>query len=158
MSHDETESKVVHAKDIATLSGKRVLVIDDDLVGLGAMSQVLSSFGMSTTLAQSEARALEIAKDSGGFDFILSDFRLSEDIDGITLIKKLLKLPGLQDVPSLIVTGDTAPTIVELIEQSRIDYMHKPVKPELLGKKLEKLLKSSNYKTVSAATGSTVIS
>lgn len=109
------------------LKNKKVLIIDDDLIGLGAISQVLSSVGMQTTLAQSAERAQELAEQSGTQDLIISDFRLSEDINGVTLIHQLQQLPEHRNTAALIITGDTAPDVISHIKASGIEYLHKPV-------------------------------
>ncbi len=111
----------------ADLKGQRVLVVDDDLIGLGAMSQVLTSFGMETTLAQTCDRAMELLTVENSFDVIISDYRLSEEINGLQLIEQIRELPGLQSIPAMIVTGDTAPAVLAEIQKSGLTYMNKPV-------------------------------
>lgn len=122
------------------LEGRRVIIIDDDLMGLGALSQVLTSTGMITTLAPSPERALEIARDAEPQDLILSDFRLSESTNGVELIQEFRKHPEYRRTPALIITGDTAPEVLTTIESSGIQYLNKPVKTPQLLNKIESLL------------------
>ncbi|OED37971.1 hypothetical protein AB833_21565 [Chromatiales bacterium (ex Bugula neritina AB1)] len=118
------------------LKGLRALVIDDDLIGLGAMSVVLSSFGMETTLAQTADRAMELLDDGAGIDMILSDYQLSEEINGIELIDKIRARPGYQHTPAVIVTGDTAPAVLARIQSTGIPCLNKPVIAEQLAQRL----------------------
>jgi len=137
-----TDSKfVVDELETGTeLQDLRVLIIDDDLVGLSALSVVLESFGMETVLAQSSQRANELLADGERIDLVVSDFRLSEQMNGIEFIKSIRKLPNYSAVPALIVTGDTAPAVLTHIESSGIPYTHKPVQPPLLAAELTRLV------------------
>ena len=126
--------------DNVDLSGQHILVIDDDLIGLSALSGVLTLFGAETTLAQSSQRAMELASEMATIDLIISDFRLSEDANGIDLIRELRVFKSDQSIPALIVTGDTEASVLEKISSSGIDYVHKPVRASVLAVKLRELL------------------
>ena len=128
-----------HAIELIDLEGKKVRIIDDDLIDLVAMSQVLSSFGINTTVAQSAERAYELIREIDQPDLILSDFRLSEQTNGIELIRNLRKLTGLSALPGLIVTGETSPDKLSYIESTQIPCLHKPVNMDDLIKTMQKL-------------------
>ncbi len=123
-----------------TLKGLTALVIDDDLIGLSAVSGVLESFGMHTVLAQSKERAIELLSSSKSTDLLISDFRLSENTDGIETVSKLRSVLAKPELPALILTGDTAPAVLTQIKDSGIPYLHKPVKPFELAVTLSQLL------------------
>jgi len=126
--------------DDVDLSGQHILVIDDDLIGLSALSGVLTLFGAETTLAQSSQRAMELATEMATIDLIISDFRLSEDANGVDLIREVRVFKSDQSIPALIVTGDTEASVLEKISSSGIDYIHKPVRASVLAVKLRELL------------------
>ncbi len=136
-------NSTIECVDEIDLRGKHVLLVDDDLIGLAAMSQVLTSLGVDTTLAQSSSRAHELIGDIAHIDLIISDFRLSEEANGVDLINSLRKQPGLSCTPALIITGDTAPNVLDLISSTGIPILHKPVDIGELQRKLKLLIEDS---------------
>jgi CheY-like chemotaxis protein len=59
-------------------------------------------------------------------DAIIADYRLREKNTGIEARQHLQSIWGT-DIPSLIVTGDTAPERLREAQASGIAFMHKPV-------------------------------
>jgi signal transduction histidine kinase/CheY-like chemotaxis protein len=79
-----------HAADLAR--GKRVMVIDDDVLVLDGMRGILQSWGCCVQIAASGAAALAIVVDGGGQpDLIISDLRLADGENGIEVIERLRK-------------------------------------------------------------------
>ena len=141
--------------DDVDLIGKQILVVDDDLIGLSALSGVLTIFGAETTLSQSSQRAMELASEMAKIDLIISDFRLSEDANGVELIRELRSFKSDQSIPALIVTGDTEASVLEQIENSGIAHIHKPVRASVLAIKLKELLTSIRAESAQKADSST---
>ncbi len=135
---------VVDVQDTSVLRGLSVLIIDDDLLGLGTMSEALSSLGINTVLAQTPRRAKELANEHNGIDMILSDYRLGEEGTGVDLIHDIRQLPGMRNVPALIITGDTAPAVLQKIEASGIACIHKPASTHALATQLSMLVISNS--------------
>ena len=134
------QNEPISPEDHACFDHLKVLLIDDDLIGLGALSQVLSSFGMETILAQTTERAHTLLDSHSDIDLVVSDYRLSEQSNGVELVNDIRNRPGLQTVPALIITGDTAPDVLELIQGSGIPFINKPVQPQQLADQLSELL------------------
>jgi len=114
--------------DIEIFNFKTVLLIDDDKIGLNALSSVLTQNGMRVIQAGSYERAEELVFDVGSQpDMIISDFRLPSNLTGIDLIHRLRQHPALVNTPAILITGDTAVDVLRLLHESDIPVINKPV-------------------------------
>ena len=98
---------------------------------------------------------MELASEMAKIDLIISDFRLSEDANGVELIRELRSFKSDQSIPALIVTGDTEASVLEQIENSGIAHIHKPVRASVLAIKLKELLTSIRAESAQKADSST---
>ena len=104
-----------------------ILVIDDDAVIQGAMQSLLSSWGHDVVAAGSCAEMLErIATSFRRPDLIVCDYRLRDGENGIDVIKRLQSEYN-DDIPAVLVTGDTAPDRLRDAQESGLILLHKPV-------------------------------
>lgn len=81
----------------------RLLVVDDQEQMRSAFQRVFALEGFSVTAAGTGSRALELVS-SQSFDLVLLDVNMP-DMDGFTVLEKLRKLPGLEGMPVIMVTG-----------------------------------------------------
>lgn len=104
-----------------------VLVIDDEVAIQEAMSALLMGWGHLVVAAGSCAEMLVRA---AGFtttpDLIVSDYRLRENENGIATIERL-RTEFNNDIPAILITGDTAPDRIREASLSDCLLMHKPV-------------------------------
>ena len=125
-------------KIFTDLSGKILLIIDDDIEVLQAMIRLIRDWGMIPVTARNSIEAFKALKDQHlSPDLIISDHRLSEDETGVEVIEKIQQR---FNAPALMITGDTAPENLLTLEQSDLPVLHKPVSPSALYEMLEKLL------------------
>ena len=137
-----------HAADLAR--GKRVMVIDDDVLVLDGMRGILQSWGCCVQIAASGAAALAIVVDGGGQpDLIISDLRLADGENGIEVIERLRKALGTP-VPAFVISGDTAPERLREASAGGYHLLQKPVSPMTLRTTLNRLLKSHEARQPSA--------
>jgi two-component system, NtrC family, C4-dicarboxylate transport response regulator DctD len=103
-----------------------VLIVDDDVVLLGALEQWLSLSGFTTHVAPSADAALELITRNA-FDAVLSDVRMP-GMDGLALMRTLAgRYPGL---PIVLLTGHgDVPLAVEALKQGAFDFLTKPHDP-----------------------------
>lgn len=107
------------------LKGLHVLAIDDDeSVRLG-MQALLQSWGCHCTTAESSADALEHIEDSTP-DLIITDFRLRHEETGKQVLQALRAYLG-EEVPAIIMTGDTSPQRLRDAQTTSALLLHKPV-------------------------------
>lgn len=124
-----------------------VLVIDDDPQVLSAMAETIRSWGMHAVTARSLGQALERLPDCVRYpDAIVSDFRLGEHENGLAAVARIRHELGVA-VPAMIVTGDTAPRSLRLIQASGLLYLSKPVTAERLLHALSGLISGSRPAT-----------
>ena len=122
----------------ASLAGMRVLVIDDDEAVLAAMAHLLDSWGCVVSTADCIEQAMAKAQQSPP-DVMMSDYRLRGQQTGLEAITRLRGLLGNQ-LPALMVTGDTAPERLRETLGSGVPLLHKPLAPGQLQKALTAVL------------------
>jgi signal transduction histidine kinase len=120
------------------LTGKRVLVIDDEEEILQALAGLLPHLGCEVRVATGSEQALTAV--AGGFkpDALLVDHRLRNESGPEVIALLRLQLPG---VPAVLVTGDTAPQQMRLLQDSGFEVIHKPVDGQHLAQALSDALR-----------------
>jgi signal transduction histidine kinase/CheY-like chemotaxis protein len=104
-----------------------ILVIDDDAAIQRAMHSLLSSWGHEAIVAGSCAEMLErIATSPVRPDLIICDYRLRDGENGIAVIERLQSEYN-EDIPAVLITGDTAPDRLKEAQESGLILLHKPV-------------------------------
>ncbi|WLQ12783.1 ATP-binding protein [Hahella aquimaris] len=117
---------------VAPLRYERVLVIDDDASILLGMKALLESWQLQPILAKSIEEALDLCKSyKQKPDLIISDLRLQAGVTGLDAIQRMHQ-HFRSNIPSLLITGDTAPDRVKLAYDSPYPLLHKPIKPAQL--------------------------
>lgn len=121
----------VHAA-LGSISGKLVVVIDDDALILDSTGGLLRSWGCDVVTAASAHVALAgLAERDRTPDLIISDYRLSDGQNGIEAIEKLREAFNLS-IPGFLISGDTAPERLREARASGYHLLHKPVRPRAL--------------------------
>jgi signal transduction histidine kinase len=121
------------------LTGRHILVIDDDQEILDAMTHLLKSWGCSVLHAKSGAHALAVLRASEPRpDAVISDFRLGNGASGLDAVAALHGEFGF--LPTIFVSGDTAQQVREAVEKSGHRLLCKPVAPARLRSLLSNLL------------------
>jgi two-component system, sensor histidine kinase len=128
-------------KPSAQLRGP-VLVIDDDPQLTQAMQKLLAEWGHEAFTADSAGTALaaaaQVAARGRPLGLILSDYQLAGERSGIDAIRAVSQQMG-NDIPAIIVTGDTSAAAVEEARQHGYPVLHKPVDTELLRDLIERV-------------------
>jgi signal transduction histidine kinase/DNA-binding response OmpR family regulator/HAMP domain-containing protein len=113
------------------LAGRRVLIVDDDIRNIFALSSVLEDYGMDIKTADNGREAIALAQ-KGELDVILMDIMMPE-MDGLETMKEIRKLPHCKDLPIVAVTAKAMKGDRErCIEAGAWDYLSKPVDREQL--------------------------
>lgn len=118
--------KLVHDKE-AILSGKSVLVVDDDMRNVFALTNILEDKGIKVLVANNGHEALFCLAERADVDMVLMDIMMPE-MDGYEAIQKIRKQGKYQKLPIIALTakamkGDRA----KCIEAGASDYLAKPV-------------------------------
>lgn len=129
------------------------LVIDDNQQVCLGLKQLLESWQCKViTAASTDLAIAELAVNDFSPNLVISDYRLAEGKNGLDGIQQIRDYLGV-DVQSILITGDTAPDELELINQSDTLLLHKPVKPGKLRAVLQKKFNPLLVESGSAQTG-----
>jgi CheY-like chemotaxis protein len=120
------------------LEGLNVLVVDDDLLVRTSTGGILTSWGCHVSLAESLQEVGETYANSK-FDLVVCDYRLP-DGDGLELFDRIKELCDAPP-PFILVSGDTAPEILQAVNERGLNLLHKPVRPAKLRSLILFLLK-----------------
>ena len=116
----------------ALLVGKRVLVVDDDMRALFALSRLLTDKGMTPLKAENGEKALRLLNQAGDVDLVLMDIMMPV-MDGYETMKRIREDDRFRSLAIIALTakamkGDEK----RCIAAGANDYLPKPVDPDRL--------------------------
>ncbi|ATC65886.1 two-component system sensor histidine kinase/response regulator [Nibricoccus aquaticus] len=119
-------------KQDALLTGRRVLVVDDDVRNIFALTARLEAYGMIVTFAESGKAAIDQLQADPVCDVVLMDVMMPE-MDGYEAIRRLRADSRFARLPIISVTAKAMKGDRErCIEAGASDYITKPVDTEKL--------------------------
>lgn len=117
----------------------QILIIDDDDQILHSTALLLGNWGCQVLSAESAQQALEhIQQQSFQADVLIADYRLPNNKTGAEAIAQIRNYYQ-QNIPAMIVTGDTSPQRLQEAKASGLFLLHKPVAPGKLKAALRRL-------------------
>jgi CheY-like chemotaxis protein len=117
-------------KDV--LINKDVLVVDDDVRNLFALTTAFEKYSMNTITAESGKEAMNILSENNGIDIVLMDIMMPE-MDGYETIQKIRREHKNSALPIIAVTAKAMKGDREkCIEAGASDYITKPLKIDQL--------------------------
>jgi signal transduction histidine kinase len=121
-----------------------ILVIDDEMAIQIAMKSLLESWGYEAITAGSCDEMLErIATHRTAPRLIISDYRLRDNASGIDAIERL-RSEYNDEIPGMLITGDTAADRLKEAQESGFLLLHKPVPNHRLRASIAHLIDSSD--------------
>jgi len=122
--------KQVHQSD-PVFEGKRVLIVDDDVRNIFALTSMLERFKVDVSYAENGRRGIEILRESRP-DVVLMDVMMPE-MDGYETMREIRKIPEFSALPIIALTAKAMKGDREkCIEAGASDYIAKPVETEQL--------------------------
>jgi CheY-like chemotaxis protein len=117
-------------KDV--LTNKKVLVVDDDVRNLFALTTAFERYNIQTITAESGQEAMNILGENGNIDMVLMDIMMPE-MDGYETTQKIRREHKNTALPIIAVTAKAMKGDREkCIEAGASDYITKPVKIDQL--------------------------
>jgi signal transduction histidine kinase/CheY-like chemotaxis protein/HAMP domain-containing protein len=109
------------------LVGRRVLVVDDDVRNIFAMTSVLESHGLEVIYAENGLMAIEKLESTPNIDIVLMDVMMPE-MDGYETMRHIRSDPRFASLPIIAVTAKALKDDREkCVEAGASDYMPKPI-------------------------------
>jgi signal transduction histidine kinase/CheY-like chemotaxis protein/HAMP domain-containing protein len=116
-------------QSVIQLAGKKVLIVDDDMRNIFALSAVLEEHDMVIVSADNGRDAIKILQSEPDVDVVLMDIMMPE-MDGMETMREIRKFSHLKDLPIVAVTAKAMKGDREkCIEAGAWDYLSKPVDP-----------------------------
>jgi CheY-like chemotaxis protein len=108
------------------LAGTKVLIVDDDVRNIFALSSALEAAGLRVAYAEDGRKGLE-ALSSHEPDVVIMDIMMPQ-MDGYAAIRAMRELPGFESLPIIAVTARALQEDREkCLQAGASDYMAKPV-------------------------------
>jgi len=118
---------------------KRILAIDDERINLRVIGGLLRNLGYEPVLTETWAEAQTLLDTS--IDLVLLDVMMPE-MDGFTVASKIREIPGVSDVPIIMVTALTSKQDrLRAVEAGANDFISKPIDLTELRVRMGSLLK-----------------
>jgi CheY-like chemotaxis protein len=116
----------IHATD-SGLAGRKVLIVDDDLRNIFALSSLLERQQMQVLFAENGRDGIEVLEKDPGIEIVLMDIMMPE-MDGYDTMRAIRRIPKFKSLPIITLTakamkGDRD----KCIAAGASDYITKPV-------------------------------
>ena len=135
---------VAQVTSTAALGGHRVLLVDDDMRNLFALSKVLRGWGMQVSMAQDGYKALAALEAGEVPELVLMDIMMP-GMDGYATIRAIREKAEFATLPIIAVTakamsGDRE----ECLQMGANDYLSKPIDTDKLAAMIRAWLSRSS--------------
>ncbi len=130
------------AQQAPELSGKRVLLVDDNAVNRRILCRMLVQWGMEVTETRSGTACLAIIgdPDTRAFDLLLVDYEMP-DLDGFAVVATLKRIPRTQYPKTIMLSSGVIPGHTERCRDLGIEaLLAKPVADDELLKAVQNAL------------------
>ena len=116
----------------AIFEGRQILIVEDDVRNVFALTNVLESKGAKVVIARNGREALEALKTSPEVALVLMDIMMPE-MDGLEATREIRKNPDWAKLPIVALTAKAMKDDQERCRQAGVnDYITKPLDVEML--------------------------
>ncbi len=133
-SSSHTAATNLGPQDLGVLSGKRVLIVDDDIRNMFALSEIMRDQGMTVVKADNGELALKKLAGNEEVDIVLMDIMMPV-MDGYQATREIRKLARCELLPIIAITAKAMPNDREMcLAAGATEYLTKPIdESKLLG-------------------------
>lgn len=136
----QVSTQVTKPQTLGMFDSNKVILIDDDKDIRSAMTSLLKGWNCDVKAFESFTHATEALKPSANDpwqpELVISDFRLRQNQNGIDTINSIQRHYE-SNIPSILITGDTAPERLQQARESGLSVLHKPIKAAQLRQVLQ---------------------
>jgi CheY-like chemotaxis protein len=112
--------------------GEKVLIVDDDIRNVFALTSVLEQHGLSVLYAENGREGIEVLEQHDDVTVVLMDIMMPE-MDGYATTTAIRRMPQFAGLPIIALTAKAMKGDREkAIESGASDYVTKPVDPDHL--------------------------
>jgi CheY-like chemotaxis protein/two-component sensor histidine kinase len=109
------------------LAGKKVLIVDDDVRNIFALSSALESYQMEVLYAEDGREGVKLLQQNPGIDVVLMDIMMPE-MDGYETMQAIRNIDTFASLPIIALTAKAMKADREkCIEAGASDYISKPL-------------------------------
>ncbi|MCK7623260.1 ATP-binding protein, partial [Streptomyces sp. RS10V-4] len=109
------------------LAHRRILIVDDDIRNVFALTHVLGRVGISVKYAENGREGMEVLDRTPDISLVLMDIMMPE-MDGYEMIRTIRRTPRFTGLPIIALTAKAMPGDREkAIDSGADDYIPKPV-------------------------------
>ncbi|AOR31760.1 hybrid sensor histidine kinase/response regulator [Streptomyces fodineus] len=131
MTVTEQESAPQSARGVR-FGGQKVLIVDDDIRNVFALTSVLEQHGLSVLYAENGREGIEVLEQHDDVAVVLMDIMMPE-MDGYATTTAIRRMPQFAGLPIIALTAKAMKGDREkAIESGASDYVTKPVDPDHL--------------------------
>ena len=120
-----TESELNQSAQVKFVSGKHIVVLEDDLLVAEALSGIFEAMGAKVKVFSSAEDALAETTNNHT-DFFIVDYMLEGKLNGIQFLNEISQTLH-KPVKAIVVSGDTSAAFAREINNSDWTVIHKPV-------------------------------
>lgn len=114
------------------LNGKKVLIVDDDMRNVFALSSMLEEKGIKVIAGKNGVQGLEKLRDNEDVDLILMDIMMPE-MNGYTAMREIRKNENYNEIPIIALTAKAMKEDrTKCLEAGADEYLTKPIDSEKL--------------------------
>ncbi|MEU3983196.1 HAMP domain-containing protein [Streptomyces sp. NPDC026672] len=129
---EQTPAAPVEPQRTVRFGGEKVLIVDDDIRNVFALTSVLEQHGLSVLYAENGREGIEVLEQHDNVAVVLMDIMMPE-MDGYATTTAIRRMPQFAGLPIIALTAKAMKGDREkAIESGASDYVTKPVDPDHL--------------------------
>ncbi|PFP29285.1 hypothetical protein COJ96_11525 [Bacillus sp. AFS073361] len=117
----------IKQEGISSLKNKKILIVDDDIRNVYALTIALEKFEMDIIVAENGREGIEVLKENTETDLVLMDIMMPE-MDGFEAMRRIRQMTEFQTIPIIALTAKAMKrSREECLEAGATDYISKPI-------------------------------